>query len=59
MASKITFIYGRNYREIADEAVRRRYGTKGFFAVFSGQFVDADGTIHWERDNGYLNRHFH
>ena len=53
------FLYGANYREIANEALQGRYGTKGFFAEFSDQFVDPDGSIHWERDNGYLNRHFH
>jgi heparan-sulfate lyase len=52
-------LYARNYREIADQALQGRYGTEGFFAAFSDQFVDPDGTICWERDNGHLNRHFH
>ncbi len=50
---------GANWQEIADEALRGRYGTKGFGAGFSDQFVDPDGTLRWERDNGFLNRHFH
>jgi hypothetical protein len=28
------FLYGNNYREIADESLRGRYGTKGFFPHF-------------------------
>lgn len=58
-----------DYRTVADEVLKGRYGTLGWFANFSDHWTDArgtihpwvlpDGTINWARENGHLNRHFH
>jgi len=61
----------RNWEEVANEALRGRYGTLGFSAKFDNSWTDTNGEKHvwvtnekplqlnWGRENGHLNRHFH
>ena len=60
---------GTNYKEVADAALKNRYGTLGAFGKLAEsyldgagnrkRFVDEDGTIRWELCHGHLTRHFH
>jgi len=58
-----------DYRKIAAEVLKGRYGTLGWFSKFAKSHTDAAGKVHpfvldggrinWDRDTGHLNRHFH
>ena len=62
-------VYAGNYKKVAEEVLKNRYGTLGFSAKFSEtfvdgagkthRFVDENGTIRWDLCNGFLTRHFH